>query len=275
MGTGRHAVPEWQTAAAPTQTARGPAALTCLARQAIASTMTAVFSSLLLALAQLADARVLRVLGKSLAISLLLCAALGWGGWWLIDRGLALAGLGDGLLPAGGALREMAALLLALGGLWLLWRVVALAVIQFFADEVVQAVETRHYPAAAARARGLSVTQQLRASLASAARALLVNLAALPFAVALLVTGVGTPLLFLAVNAVLLGRELQDMVWLRHRHAAGERAPVSRAERYLLGGVVAALLSLPFINLLAPVLGAAAATHLIHRRTGHHHRDRP
>ncbi|MGC1271016.1 MAG: EI24 domain-containing protein [Croceibacterium sp.] len=229
--------------------------------------MTAVFSSLLRALAQLADARVLRVLGKSLAVSLVLCALLGWGGWWLIDRGLTAAGLGDALLPDGGALRGIAALLLTLGGLWLLWRVVALAVIQFFADEVVQAVEARHYPAAAARARDLSVPEQLRASLGSAMRALLVNLAALPFAVALLVTGVGTPLLFLAVNAVLLGRELQDMVWLRHRHAAGEAAPVSRAERYALGGVVAAMLAVPFLNLLAPIVGAAAATHLIHRRS--------
>lgn len=228
--------------------------------------MTAVFSSLLRALAQLADARVLRVLGKSLAVSLLQCALLGWGGWWLIDRGLTMAGLSDSLLPAGSALRGVAALLLALGGLWLLWRVVALAVIQFFADEVVQAVEARHYPAAAARARDLTVPQQLRASLGSATRALLVNLAALPFALALLVTGVGTPLLFLAVNAVLLGRELQDMVWLRHRHAAGQSAPVGRAERYALGGVVAAMLSVPGLNLLAPILGAAAATHLIHRK---------
>lgn len=228
--------------------------------------MTGVLSSLLRAVAQLADARVLRVLGKSLAISLVLCALLGWGGWWLIDRGLDAAGLSDSLLPDGGALRGIAALLLALGGLWLLWRVVALAVIQFFADDVVQAVEARHYPAAAARARDLSVAEQLRTSLGSTARALLVNLAALPFAVALLVTGVGTPLLFLAVNAVLVGRELQDMVWLRHRHATGEAAPVSRAERYALGGVVAAMLAVPGLNLLAPIMGAAAATHLIHRK---------
>ena len=33
-----------------------------------------------------------------------------------------------------------------------------------------------------------------------------------------------------------------------------------------LGGVVAALLMVPFANFLAPVLGAAAAAHLVHRK---------
>lgn len=232
--------------------------------------MAPVLTSLLRATGQLAEPAVLRVLGKSLAVSLLLCALIGWGGWWAFDSLLNwlahLAGMDDGLLPGAPAVRGLAALLLSLIGLWLLWRVIALAVVQFFADEVVLAVEARHYPAAAAQARDLSVPEQLRAALGSASRALLVNLAALPFAVALLVTGIGTPLLFLAVNAVLLGRELQDMVWLRHRHAAGQQSPVTRRERVLLGAAITAMLALPFANLLAPVLGAAAATHLTHRR---------
>lgn len=227
--------------------------------------MTAVFSSLLLALGQLGDARVLRVLGKSLAVSLLLCAAIGWAAWWALDWALAGAGLDNSAFAGAGTLRAVASALASLIGLWLLWRIVALAVVQFFADDVVQAVEARHYPAAAAQSRDLSVAEQLREGMRSATRALLINLAALPFALALLVTGVGTPLLFLGVNAVLLGRELQDMVWLRHAHAAGQAAPMAKGERLLLGGVVALMLSLPFINLIAPVLGAAAATHLIHR----------
>ncbi|MEO0061916.1 MAG: hypothetical protein RLZZ08_476 [Pseudomonadota bacterium] len=225
--------------------------------------MTGVVSSLLLALGQLADGRVLRVLGKSLLVSLLICAALGWAGWHALGRLLAPTLAGHAAI--GGIIATLGALI-GLVGLWLLWRIVALAVIQFFADEVVQAVESRHYPAAAARARDLSVGEQLRAGFGSATQALLVNLAAAPFALALLFTGIGTPLLFLLVNAVLLGREFQDMVWLRHRHAVGAAAPVSRAERLLLGGAIAAMLSVPGLNLLAPILGASAATHLIHRK---------
>ena len=63
-----------------------------------------------------------------------------------------------------------------------------------------------------------------------------------------------------------VGRELEDMVWLRHRRDAADPAPVGRSERLLLGAAVTALLLLPFVNLLAPILGAAAATHLIHRK---------
>jgi CysZ protein len=228
--------------------------------------MTAVASSLLLALGQLADRRVIGILLKSLAVSVVLFAAVAWLGWYALDWLLALIGLEDNAFAGAGAVRELASLLLALLGLWLAWRIVAMAVIQFFADEVVQAVEARHYPEAAARARDLPVSEQFSTSARAALRALIVNLTILPIALLLLVTGIGPALLFWLVNAVLLGRELQDMVWLRHRQSKGDPAPVERAERLVLGGAVAAMLALPFVNLIAPILGAAAATHLIHRK---------
>ena len=227
--------------------------------------MPAVASSLLLALGQLADGRVIRILLKSLAVTLVLFALVAWGGWYGLDALLDWLGLDEGLVAGGGMLRQLASLVLTLLGLWLAWRIVAMAVINFFADEVVVAVEARHYPQAAACARDLPVGEQFSTSLRAGLRSLLVNLAVLPFALVLLVTGVGAALLFWLVNAVLVGRELQDMVWLRHRRDANDPAPVGRGERFLLGGAVAALLAVPLVNLLAPILGAAAATHLIHR----------
>jgi uncharacterized protein involved in cysteine biosynthesis len=228
--------------------------------------MPALPTSLLLALRQLADPRILRILGKSMAVTLVLFAGLAWGGWALIEWGMEQAGLGDALFTGAGGVRQIAAFVLVVIGLWLGWRIVAMAVIQFFADEVVLAVEARHYPHAASTARELGWSEQLRSSLAAAGRALLFNLLALPVALALLVTGVGTALLFWLVNAVLVGRELQDMVWLRHRRDTKHRAPIGRAERLLLGGIIAGLLAVPLAGFLAPVLGAAAATHLIHRK---------
>lgn len=212
-----------------------------------------------LAAAQLADPRVLRLMAKSAVLVLLLLVALGALAAWAI---LAL-------LPAdwfsGEAGMALAVGIILLGG-WLLWRIAALAVLQFYADEVVLAVEARHYPTAAARARQLGWREELANGLKGAGRALLVNLLALPVAAVLLVTGVGAPLVFFLVNAVLIGRELQDMVWLRHRHSPGERPPLGAIERLALGGAVTALLTIPFANLLAPFLGAAAATHLVHRK---------
>ena len=228
--------------------------------------MGAVVTSLLLALGQLADPRVIRILLKSLAVTLVLFALAAWGGWYALDWGLARAGLGEGLFAGAETLRTLASLLATLLGLWLAWRIVAMAVIEFFADDVVRAVELRHYPRAAETARDLPMAEQFSTSARSALRALLVNLIALPFALALLVTGIGTALLFWLVNAVLVGKELQEMVWLRHRQSRADPAPVGKAERFALGGAVAAMLAVPGLNLLAPVLGAAAATHLIHRR---------
>ena len=229
--------------------------------------MTGVASSLLLALGQLAERRVLAILLKTLAVSLVLFAGVAWGGWYALQALFDWIGIGSGPFNYDTDLmRTIAALVVMLLGLWLAWRIVALAVINFFADEIVQAVEIRHYPVAAEQARDLPVSEQLSTSLRAALRALLVNLAALPFALILLYTGIGTALLFWAVNAALLGRELQDMVWLRHRQGKADPAPVRGFERFALGGVVAVLLTVPIVNLLAPILGAAAATHLIHRK---------
>lgn len=236
--------------------------------------MTALPASYLLALRQLFDPPIVRILLKSIGVSLLIFVLLGVAGWHAIDWALAGGGLDDGAIPGAEGIRGALAFVVALIGLWLLWRIVAMAVIQFYADEVVAVVEARYYPQRAMSAREVPFAEQLRASLRAAGRALLVNIIALPIALALLITGVGTAIVFLFVNAILIGRELQDMVWTRHS-APEMRAlpPLGGFERFGLGGAVAMLLSLPLVNLLAPVLGAAASTHLVHRNMGHAHDD--
>lgn len=223
--------------------------------------MTSLPSSFGLALSQLGDPRILRVLAKSIAVTALVFILLGVGGYYALAA--LLAGLGvDGSSTVG----ALMALLLTIIGAWLLFRLVALAVLQFFADDVVLAVEERHYPEHARNARGIGFAEEFVNGARSALRAVLVNVAVLPFALVLLATGIGAAILFLLVNGWLLGRELQDMVWLRHRRDKGEKAPIPAITRFLLGLLVAGLLAVPFVNLLAPILGAAAATHLVHRR---------
>lgn len=220
--------------------------------------MTDLPRAFALSLGQLNDPAILRVLGKSLLATLAIFALLGTLAWQGLSATLRAYAAGyEGL---GGLI---AILLTVIGG-WLLFRIVALAVIQFFADDIVRAVEARHYPGAAT-VPNLPIAAAFSASTKGLVRAVIVNAVALPFALVLLVTGVGTALLFWAANAWLLGRELTEMVWLRHRGASDAGVPVSGATRFALGGIVAALLIVPFVNFLAPVLGAAAATHLVHR----------
>ena len=90
------------------------------------------------AVRQLADPSILRVLAKTVIVTLLVFAALGVGAFSLLDALLARwAGDLSGELAA-----LVAVLAVGIGG-WLLFRIVALAVLQFFAEDIVRAVERR------------------------------------------------------------------------------------------------------------------------------------
>lgn len=221
--------------------------------------MSAVPSAIAAAIGQLGDRAVVAVLVKSIAITLAVFVAAGAGLYF------ALAGAGQRFgVDAGWA--GVATALLVPVAMWLLFRIVALAVLQFFADEVVAAVEARHYPALAGEARPLPLRREVTLASRGLMRALGYNLLALPVAGVLVFTAIGPGLVFLAVNAVLLGRECTDMAWLRHCRGAENANPVSRPEQVLLGGTVAGMMLVPLLNLLAPVIGAAAGTHLVLRR---------
>ncbi|MEM6857176.1 MAG: EI24 domain-containing protein [Pseudomonadota bacterium] len=223
--------------------------------------MRSVFTALALGFGQLTDPAVLRVLAKTVAVTGLIFASVGVGLYY------ALIWVGTEFSISGGGMAEAAAAtLIAVVTAWLLFRVVALAVLQLFADEIVIAVENRHYPEAAQRAKPLPFHRDLANSLRSAGRALMYNALAVPIAALLFFTLIGAPVVFLLVNAVLLGRELTDMAWLRHCDLAvkdNEAAnPVPKLSRLLLGAVITGLMLVPFANLVAPVIGAAAGTHL-------------
>ena len=220
--------------------------------------------------AQMADRRVIRVLVKSALVSLALLALVFWGGFAAFDAGIEwLAGTQSAWIAG---LGQLVAVIAAVLCAWLAWRIVAMAVLNFHADEIVSLVEERHYPAF--KPRDIPLSEEIAMALKGAARALAFNALALPIALALAVTGVGTAIVFITVNAFLLGRELQDMVWARHPKGAvpaapGRKsrgiAPLAASTRFLLGLAVVGLLAIPVANLLAPFLGAAAATHLVHR----------
>ena len=225
--------------------------------------MSAVLAALLKALGQLGDRRIITVVIKSVALTLAVFAAAGAG----LYLGLEQARQWLGWAPIHGATMILTAII-ALLAFWLLFRVVAMAVLQFFADEVVAAVEARHYPALAAQAKALPFRRDLANALRGLARALGYNLLAVPLAALVAFTGIGPALVFLGVNAVLLGRELTDMAWLRHCREDEAANPASALERCVMGAAIAGLMVVPGLGLLAPVLGAAAGTHLVLRRIG-------
>lgn len=220
-----------------------------------------------LSVGQLFDRPVLLVLLKSLALTMLLFAGLGFGLWHAMGRLGGAASEWMGLGSDAGAFADVATLLLLVLGWWLLFRAIAVAVIGIFADEVVAAVEAKHYPQAHAAARDVRPGRAIAMGIGSAARTIGFNLLLAPLYLILLVTGVGTALAFFVVNAWLLGRDLGDMVAVRHMRYAqlAEWRRGTRLRRLALGAIGTGLFLVPLVNLVAPVLGAAMATHAFHR----------
>jgi uncharacterized protein involved in cysteine biosynthesis len=211
-----------------------------------------VLHAALRAVPSIFQAAALRLLGKTLLLTLLLFAALA-GGLWAVVHGLRLW-LGWG---GGGAAEATATALALVAAGWLLFRATAMAVMSLFADDIVEAVERADYPHVVARPVGWG--RSVRLALASLRRTVGWNLLALPAYLVLLVTGIGTVGLFLALNAYLLGRDMADLVEPRHPALA----PVSRTGRWLMGLVSALLFLVPLVNLLAPVFSAAMAVHML------------
>ncbi len=223
-----------------------------------------MIDAFLLSIGQLSDRRILSLLLKVFVISLLLLAVFGVGAYFLLAWILSLTGLNDGGWWAAAA----AAIITALTAIFL-FRVIAIFVLNIFSDDIVDAVEVQHYPSRAELAKPPGYMLGLKMGLASVGRAIGYNLLASPIYIMLLITGIGAPIAFFAVNAILIGRDLQDMVAARHVGDVAqmdEAWRISKVTRFGLGLTTALLLAVPLINFLAPVLGAAMATHLVHKK---------
>jgi CysZ protein len=206
--------------------------------------------------ASLSDKKVMLILAKVMALTLLICVGLGFGLWFALDWLIGRAGLDDdGMISA---LLSIAIMVFA--GL-LLFRLVAIAITWIFADDIIDAVEARHYPVRAAMVARPRLSMGLTMGLRSALRALLYNLLALPIYVILLFTGIGAPLVFLGVNALLLGRDLDDMLIARHGR---DQAALPKGQRLLLGLAGAGGMMVPFLQFIVPVVVTAAAVHMAH-----------
>jgi len=213
-------------------------------------------SAWFLALAQLSDPRLRRPLVLGLAAAALMFLALFAGGTWLVAEAATAGGWLERVVEALGGVAAFAVAVL-------LFAPATLVVAGMLLDDVAEAVEAKHYPGLApARRSGLG--EQLLAGLGLAGRVLALSLLALPLV--LLLPGLGW-VIWLLVSAYALSRDYAELAALRRMDLAQARAWRRRHRaRLLIAGIPAALLALvPVANLLVPVLGAAAFTHLAAR----------
>lgn len=207
-----------------------------------------------------------RLLWISLGLTLATFAGL----FVLVELALAAIEVGGGWVQttfswAVGVLGGLGALVLV----WVLFPVVATFFAGLMLEHVAAALEASHYPDAP-KGRDQPLIAGILAGLRFAAVAVAVNLAGLLVYAVLLLTVVLAPLapvVFYVVNGLLLGREYFEMVALRHLSAADARALrlANRGRVFRAGAVVAVLLTIPVVNLAAPVAGVAAMVHIFHR----------
>ena len=139
---------------------------------------------------------------------------------------------------------------------------VASAFMGIFLERVADAVEDRHYPHLAP-ARPVGIVEGIADGAKFLGVVIAVNLVAL---IAYLLFAPIAPLLFWGANGLLLGREYAQLVALRRSDAAGARAfrRRNRLTLFAAGVLMVVPLTIPVVNLLVPVLGAAVFTHVYH-----------
>ena len=218
--------------------------------------MTSLLSPISLALAQLSDPALLRVIWRSVLFSAVFFAAVLAGTITLVHHYVAAGGL---LAWAVDALGSISAALLAM---WLFLPVAAMIGTLYF-ERIARAVERRHYPSLPP-ARPAPLSQQLGTSAALGLRVLGLNVLAL--LLTLFLPGLGLPIGW-AIASWAMGRGLFLAVAMRRLSRPDAEAlyravrPVALAQ----GGAMAAAAYFPLLNLLIPVVGTAAMVHVLDR----------
>ena len=223
--------------------------------------------ALSLAFADLGNRRVLGIMLQALLIAVIVFIAIAGLLFWLLNGADPCAAIGLDTCPLDAGSGGIGAVLLTLLAAWFLFPAVALAAIMTFADKIGRVIEEEHYPEAASKAQSIGIGGGLAMGLRSAGRLLLFNLIAAPFYILLLITGVGPFILFVIVNGFAFGRDIGELAAARHGDRESRRAwlRAKRGEQHLLGVLVSVLFLIPFVNLVAPVLGVAAGIHLFNR----------
>ena len=227
-----------------------------------------IVGDFLKALGQIGDPAFRWVLFKGIGLTVALLVAVTWAvlailGWLLPDT-LTLPWIGTvGWIDE--ALSGLSVIAVLVASVFLMIPV-ASSFTSIFLDEVADAVEARHYPALP-RAGRVPLADALRDTVRFLG--VLIGANILAFA-AYLAFPPAAPVIFLALNGYLLGREYFLVVAMRRLGRAGAYDARRRhnAEIWLAGALMALPLTIPIMNLLVPVLGAATFTHLFQRLEG-------
>lgn len=146
---------------------------------------------------------------------------------------------------------------------FLLFPAVVTMVVGLLLDRVADVVERRHYPELG-EAREQPMLETLASTAKFAAIVVLLNLLVMPLYLILLIVPGANLLLYYLLNGYLIGREFYELAAFRRMSAvqANHVRKAYRGKVMLAGVILTFLMTVPFVNLLAPVLGAAFMVHV-------------
>jgi len=209
-----------------------------------------VLRAISLGLAQLFSGRILGIIGACTMLSVACFAGVWYGLYYALEHWL---GSWEFATTLGG----VTTLVLA----WFLFPLVAGVFVALFLDAIATIVEQQHYPELP-KADGLSFGQSLVVALRYLVVLVLAN-------VALLVLLLFPPVYAVAwfvVNGWLVGREYFELVAMRRLtpKQADELRGARGGEVFVTGMVIAGLLTIPFVNLVLPIVATAVMVHRYH-----------
>ncbi|MGV6805709.1 MAG: EI24 domain-containing protein [Ruegeria sp.] len=223
-----------------------------------------ILNAFFAALGQIGDPRFRAVLLRGIGLSILLLIIACAGAIWLInilaEQELSLPFVGA--VPWLNDVLNYSGIFLVLILPIFLMVPVASAITSMYLDEVAQAVEDKHYPALPPVPR-VPIGDAILDSLGFLGVLIVANL------LALILYALFTPLapfIFWGMNGFLLGREYFTLAAMRRLGRDGARQLREKHSGivWIAGTLMAIPLSIPLVNLLIPIIGAATFTHLYH-----------
>lgn len=207
-----------------------------------------------------ADPKLRSVLWKALGLSLIAVAVTAAAAWFAIDYILvyyvgSISSWALGLI-------EGTAVLGLLAVMWILFPAIVTGICGVFLDDVVTAVEARHYPGDPP-GQEPPLWPSIWRAVKFTVLVVSINILIMPFYLIGLLIPPILIVIFL-VNGYLLGREYFELAAFHHLND-DEVVAVRRRNGtpVLLGGIAIAVgFTVPFLNLIVPVVGAAMMVHI-------------
>lgn len=220
-----------------------------------------LFKHLGKAFSQLGDPKILWVVLVSLGIALVVIVVLVWGAIYFINSTTFFEtwpwSWANWVLKAFGWFGAMVVA-------WFLLPTFITIISSMFLETVSRAVEAKHYPELPAPRNQSFVGEILPELIKFTLIILAVNLLAMPlYLLMAILLGLGFVVSWF-VNGYLVGREYLEMVAMRRMTPKEAKAfrKANAGSSFYAGFLIAVLMSIPFLNLLSPVIATAFMTHV-------------